>query len=212
MELEFSFQTVQLFIVFVVPGLISMHIYRLLMPARLMDWAQSILQGLFYSSVNFVLLLPLLVYVHRPGFATEHPAAYWATVMSALLVMPIAWPLLLRAAFRSKWLAHRIQLPYPTAWDFYFDQRKPVFTLIHLNDGSLIGGYCGLNSFAGTSPNDGDIYLEAIYHVSSEGEFGDPIPNTQGLLLRKDQYSYIELFSANQEFSHGKAERRPLRE
>lgn len=198
METEFKFETIQLFVLFVVPGLISMHVYRLLMPARAMDRAQAILQGLFYSSLNFVLLLPLLVLVHQPGYADRSPVVYWSVVLGALLVMPVLCPLLLRAAFKWKWLSRRIQLPYPTAWDFCFDLREPAFVLVHLSDGSLIGGYWGPNSYAGAFPNDGDIYLEAIYRVDEEGRFGDAIPHTRGLLLRKDQYSYIELFSVPQ--------------
>jgi hypothetical protein len=41
----------------------------------------------------------------------------------------------------------------------------------------------------------GDIYLEAVYNVDEEGHFGQPVVNTRGVLLRKEQYSYIELFS-----------------
>jgi len=64
--------------------------------------------------------------------------------------------------------------------------------------GQLLGGYWGGNSYAGSFPNDGDIYLEAVYAVDESGLFGDPIPNTRGVLLRKEQYSYIELFSVPQ--------------
>lgn len=195
METDFNLDTVQRFIVFVVPGLISMSIYRLLMPAQALDWSQAILQGLFYSSINFVLLLPLLGFIARPGYAAEHQFLYWVGVVTALLVAPIAWPLLLRTAFRWRWLATKIQIPYPTAWDYFFELRQPVFVLIHLNNGGLIGGYWGANSYAGSFPNDGDIYLEAIYAVKADGTFGDPIPDSRGLLLRKDQYLYLELFA-----------------
>lgn len=79
--------------------------------------------------------------------------------------------------------------------DFFFDQREPGFVLVHLTDGKLLGGYWGSNSYAGSFPNDGDIYLEAVYTIDEAGEFGDPIPNTRGVLLRKEQYFYVELFS-----------------
>lgn len=76
---------------------------------------------------------------------------------------------------------------------------------IHLNNGKLLGGYWGGNSYAGSFPNDGDIYLEAVYSVDDAGHFGEVMPNSRGVLLRKDQYSYIELFSApSEELSHAK--------
>jgi hypothetical protein len=179
--------TIELFIVFVLPGLISMSVYRLLMPAHAMEWGHAALQGLFYSSVNFVLLLPLISIVTAEGFATKQPAVYWTGAVFALFIAPVLWPLLLRALFRWHWFASKIQVPYPTAWDYFFDTRHPVFVLIHLNNDRLIGGYLGSNSYAGSFPNDGDIYLEAVYHVDEDGRFGDPIPDTKGLLMRKDQ-------------------------
>ena len=88
-----------------------------------------------------------------------------------------------------------LQIPYPTAWDYFFDKRELTFLLIHLLDGKMIGGYYGPNSYAGDFPNDGDIYLEAVYSVDDDGKFCDPVENTKGLLIRRDQYSYIEFFN-----------------
>lgn len=81
------------------------------------------------------------------------------------------------------------------AWDFFFDQPQPAFALVHLANGKRLGGYWGRNSCAGAFPSDGDIYLEAAHAVDESGKFGGPIPNTRGVLLRKEQYTYIELFS-----------------
>lgn len=120
---------------------------------------------------------------------------YSAAAILLLLVTPIIWPLVLISVFKSKPLANRIRIPYPTAWDFFFDQRETGFVLVHLTDGKLLGGYWGGNSYASSFPNDGDIYLEAVYSVDEFGRFGNPTPNTRGVLLRKEQYSYVELFS-----------------
>ena len=67
--------------------------------------------------------------------------------------------------------------------------------LIHLNDGNMVGGFLGEGSYATSFPNDGDLYLKAVYSINENGEFGKPIEDTKGLLIRKDQYSYIELFN-----------------
>jgi hypothetical protein len=60
--------------------------------------------------------------------------------------------------------------------------------------GKSLGGYWGPRSFAGLFPNDGDIYLEAVYFVNADGTFGQPVDGTRGALIRKDQYACIELF------------------
>lgn len=187
--------SVGLFLLVVFPGLVSTTIYRLIMPARSQDWGNALLQGLFYSAINLVLGLPALywlVFGHDP---LKEPVRYSVAAILLLFITPIVWPLLLVAIFKSKRLAKKIQIPYPTAWDFFFDQREPGFVLVHLVTGTLLGGYWGDNSYAGSFPNDGDIYLEAVYSVDESGQFGEPIPNTRGVLLRKEQYSYIELFS-----------------
>lgn len=191
--------TVGLFLIVVFPGLVSTTIYRLIMPARALEWGSAILQGTFYSTVNFVLGLPLLYLLVFGYDPLGHPVRYFAAAFLLLLVTPILWPLLLVSIFKSKRLARRIQIPYPTAWDFFFDQRDTGFALVHLTNGKLLGGYWGGNSYAGSFPNDGDIYLEAVYFIDEAGRFGDPVPNTRGVLLRKEQYSYIELFSVPQE-------------
>lgn len=62
------------------------------------------------------------------------------------------------------------------------------------------------SSYAGSYPKDGDIYLEAVYTVDESRVFGDPIPNTRGVLLRKEQYTYVELFSVPESEGYTDAE------
>lgn len=184
-----------LFVLVVFPGLVSTAVYRLIMPARAVEWGNALVQGVFYSTVNFVLGLPVLYSLVFGYDPLRSPLRYTLAALIVFLVGPIIWPLILVAIFKSKRLARRIQIPYPTAWDYLFDQREPAFVLVHLSSGALLGGYWGRKSYAGSFPNDGDIYLEAVYAVDERGHFSDPIPNTMGVLLRKDQYSYVELFS-----------------
>lgn len=209
MSSSFDATSVELFLLVVFPGLVSTTIYRLIMPARALDWGNALLQGLFYSAVNFVLGLPFLFWLVFGYDPLAHPVRYSVAAILLLFITPILWPLILVAIFKSKRLAKRIQIPYPTAWDFFFDQREAGFVLVHLGGGQLLGGYWGGNSYAGSFPNDGDIYLEAVYQVDDSGVFGDPIPNTRGVLLRKEQYSYIELFSVPQIEEIADAEGRP---
>ncbi len=195
MSTTFDATTAGLFLLLIFPGLISTTVYRLAMPARTLDWGSAVLQGLFYSAVNFVLGLPLLYLLVIGHDPIKEQGRYITAAILLLFVTPILWPLVLRWIFKSKAVAQRIQIPYPTAWDAFFDQREPAFLLVHLTNGRLLGGYWGTNSYAGSFPNDGDIYLEAVYSVDKSGKFGQPIPGTRGVLLRSDQYTYIEMFA-----------------
>jgi hypothetical protein len=189
----------------VFPGLISIHVYRLVMPARPLDWTTALLQGLFYSAVNFVLGLPILYLLVFGADPVRHPLRYVVAAMLVLLVTPVLWPMVVVAALRSRRLLRRAQVAYPTAWDFFFDSHEAVFVLVHLNNGALLAGYCGSASYAGSFPNDGDIYLEALYRTTPTGEIGDPAPNSRGALLHRSQYSYVELIAVPQarEGKHG---------
>ncbi|NUO64317.1 MAG: hypothetical protein HOQ11_06800 [Gemmatimonadaceae bacterium] len=192
---DLNVAAVGLFMLAVFPGLVSTTIYRLIMPARALEWGNAVVQGLFYSTVNFVLGLPVLYWLVLGHDPLTHSVRYSVAVVLVFLIGPVVWPIALVAIFKSKRIAQRIQIPYPTAWDFLFDKRQPSFLLVHLNSGALLGGYWGSRSYAASFPNDGDIYLEAVYSIDQSGRFGPPMPDTMGVLLRKDQYSYIELFA-----------------
>ena len=192
---DLSLTTVGLFMLVVFPGLVSTAMYRLIMPARAVEWGNAVIQGMFYSTINFVLGLPVLYWLVFGYDPLEYALRYITAAILIFLIGPVLWPFALVVIFKSKWIASRIQIPYPTAWDYFFDQREPAFLLVHLNNGGLLGGYWGGGSYAGSFPNDGDIYLEAVYTVDEQGRFGEPIANTKGVLLRRDQYSYVEIFS-----------------
>lgn len=107
---------------------------------------------------------------------------------------PISWPLLLIKLFDWQWLARRLQPPYPTAWDYYFRKRQPCFVIARLKDGKALAGYWGRDSYATFFPNDGELYLQAVYRLNSDGTFGEPIADTRGALIRRDSYVILEFF------------------
>jgi len=193
MDPKLDVTTAGLFMLVVFPGLISINVYRLLMPARPLDWTNALLQGLFYSTLNFGLAVPILSIMIYGADPVQHPVRYVTAALLVLVITPALWPVLIVAAFRSGRLPGRIRLTYPTAWDFFFDRPKPTVVLVRLKDGALLAGLWGPDSYAGTFPNDGDIYLEKVFSTN-EGVIGEPVPNSRGVLLQKSQYAYIEFF------------------
>ena len=167
MEALLEQQKLLLFIVFVFPGLVSMTVYRLVLPAAPIEWASSLIQGLFYSIVNFAVCSPVLVAFDL--LRHDHPAYASLLLPLVLLVGPIAWPLILVRLLQTSWVVARIQLPFPTAWDFFFHQRIPCFVLITLKDGVKIGGFFASGSYAASFPNHGDIYVQYVYKVDVDG-------------------------------------------
>ena len=43
------------------PGLVAMHVYRLIIPAGRIDWSQGLLQGFFFTVINYLLTFPLVL-------------------------------------------------------------------------------------------------------------------------------------------------------
>lgn len=172
-----------------------MQLYRLLMPARALDWGSAAFEGLFYGLLNLILSLPILIPVNASNLSVLHPVWFHICWGIVLLVFPILWPCLLVFLHKKRLFTRWVQLPYPTAWDFLFDQRPEAFVLLHLKSGEKIGGYYGAGSYASAYPHEGDIYIELVYKVDENGMFQHVIPNTRGLLVRKDEYSHIEVFN-----------------
>lgn len=194
MEIAPNMDGMLLFILLVFPGLISMHIYKLLMPARDIDWGSATAEALFYSAINFSLCLPILIPINRNNFVDQHPFWYGAFLMLTIFILPIVWPVLWVKILRNKNFTKGMQLPYPTAWDFFFDRREKLFVLVHLKNGGMIGGYFGGLSYASAFPREGDLYLEKIIKVDARGVFKEVVAGTKGLLIKKDDYEYLEFF------------------
>lgn len=172
-----------------------MQVYRMIMPAHRIEWKGAILEGLFYGVVNLALLSPLVYWLMSPGTGEASVILLWAAAAVVFVIAPAVWPLAFIFLIKRPLLRKYVQLPYPSAWDYFFARRTVCFVLIHLNNGQMVGGFYGPDSYATSFPNHGDIYLEAVYRVDETGTFVEPIESTQGLLISRDEYSYIELLS-----------------
>ncbi|MCB4792749.1 MAG: DUF6338 family protein [Elusimicrobia bacterium] len=194
MEIAPNINNMMLFVLLVFPGLISMHIYRLFMPAKDIDWKNSVVEALFYSSINFGLCLPILIPINRGTFINLYPVWYSILFISTIIIFPILWPFLWVQIMKNKIFAKYLQLPYPTAWDYFFQKRIPVFVLIHRKNGKKIGGYFGTDSYATSYPKEGDIYIEKVVKVDETGKFKGIITSSKGLLVKNNDYELIEFF------------------
>ena len=198
--MEQSFQhtlsVLMAFLVLVWPGLLAVSIYHLIVPGRGMQWRSSSYRGLFFSVVNYIVLFPVVRFAWDFDQMTKAPMRYWICLLILFVVGPIALAVLWIWIRRLPWVVRFFQHPDPTPWDHYFDRREHKFMILHLNDGHMIGGYYGAGSYASSFPDQGDLYLSMLYEIDENGKFGNPVEDTDGLLIRKDQYTRIELFNS----------------
>jgi hypothetical protein len=123
------------------------------------------------------------------------PLLYVFGVFAVVIVSPVLlalgwWKLHAFLADRG-WVLH----PMPTAWDYFFSARKTLWVLIHLKTGEKFGGFFGRRSHASAYPTPESLYLEKAWRLTEKGEFLEPVPRSEGLIIRYADCHLIEFFS-----------------
>lgn len=183
-----------LFVLFFLPGFISMKVYDLIVAGESRDFSKSIFEAVAYSTLNFGALFWLIVIVQTNDFHHRHFALYSLAVALIMVFAPACWPFLFVRlstwSFLSRHLVHPIRKP----WDYIFRRHNSFWIVIHLRDGSRIGGRFGPRSFASSDPADEQIYLEETWVLDTDGRFLKPIERSRGIVVMKDEMRAVELF------------------
>ncbi len=183
-----------LFLIFFVPGFISIKIYDLLVPGETRDFARAWFDALAYSALNFAALSWLIVLIHLDDFPKRHIGWYLFLLLLILIAAPAMWPWVYRTLSDwppvAKYLVHPIRRP----WDYVFSKREPYWVIVHLQDGRRIGGRFDTQSFASSSPAEEQIYLEQIWALDESGRFQHPIDSSRGAIIMGQQVLAVEFF------------------
>ena len=178
------------FVALVLPGFISMRVFSLLHPVDAAPLKDSVLEAIAFSVLNaaaFLWALPL-------AYELTNPWVQYGLILLVFAIAPALWPFLVRYALRVLSRSGIILRPYKNSWDAYFLRGEPCWLIVHLKDGRKIGGYFGSHSFASLHPHSGHLYVEAVWQIDqSTGEFQTAVPGSEGLLLRPDDYHFVEL-------------------
>ncbi|MGL1861578.1 MAG: DUF6338 family protein [Pseudodesulfovibrio sp.] len=175
-----SVDTFQRFVLIVVPGITAIIFYGLLRPRKI-DWSQVPLEATFYGFLTFVLFNPIF----------EKYSGYLANIVY-FFIAPVALSLCFYRISRTNLFNRFFLTQSQTAWDHCFSKKHRRFVIATLKDGGKIGGYYGGDSAASCYPHDKEIYLRWTYKIDSEGNPIEMQPDTDGILIGKDAYDYIE--------------------
>lgn len=192
---EFTLDALGLLAALAFPGLVSMQVYRAVLPARALDWKDGLVAALFYSVVNYALGFWALLYILDARRLDTAPWTYWFCLVWLFVLAPILLPLAYRWLVTRTPLRRWLLAPYPTAFDYFFGQKLPCFVIVTLKSGGRIGGYWGDRSYASSFPEQGDLYLSAAVALTPEGKFAEAVPGSLGVLVRRDEYTHLELFA-----------------
>jgi len=187
---EFDWSGLAFFILFVLPGFISLKVWTQIVPSPERPLKDVIGEVIAFGILNSAIVAPLLLF-WRPS---ETQTLYISLVVG-LVILPAVWPFLLAGTVRILQRWNIILIPERGASDYVFSLGEPFFIIVHLKDGRRIGGYYGDNSFAGLFPDSGHLYLEEVWNLDHTGTFIDAVPDTKGIVLKPDDYAFLELKS-----------------
>jgi len=183
------------FLVFFIPGFISLKIYDLKVPNERRDFSKSFVDAIVYGGINFlVFYYPLMNFIYTPSFYQDHIYIVFITFVFITLIMPIFWPLIYLRLIRWKPISNRIHIPHPflKPWDFVFNNHEPLWVIVHLKNGRLIGGPFHGNSFASSYPAEEQIYLEKLWELDEYGNFLGPLEKSKGIIIFKDEIIAVQ--------------------
>lgn len=195
-----------LFIAFVIPGFVSLKTYEALALGSPRDTSQQIIDAIAFSCLNYAVLSVAIVSVEASGVRSTWPWCYGAFWFFVLFISPIGLTSLAWKLRHSKFILRTLPHPVGRPWDFVFSQRRPFWVIAKLKDGSKVAGRYDSESFASSTPQPEQIYLEEAWHLNDEGGFDRPRTETAGIIVLASEIVAIELFHLTRREGNGRQE------
>ncbi|MBV8892941.1 MAG: hypothetical protein JO266_13405 [Acidobacteria bacterium] len=196
--LSTSPEAVVVLIFLVVPGFIFIKLLDALVPGRRQSFGKEIIDiGGWSFAILAVWFVPALLLFELKD---RVPLLLYHLLVGALVVLgAFVTPIL--AAYILYTLEGRGHLknfgaqPNLTPWDWFFSNRAGnYYVLFHRKEGQDLGGYFGDNSFAASSSNAQQIYVEELWRVDEDGKFIERVEGSEGAVVNSEDCEFIEFF------------------
>lgn len=180
-----------LFLIFVVPGFVSLKVWNLLVPGERRSFDSSLVDIAAYSALNFAVLAWLIT----PLLKDELDAvASYLAIAAIFIVFPAIWPIFWKWLRTRRWVGKHAIHPIARPWDYVFSKREPAWVIVHMNDGAVIGGRYDAASFASSWPAPEQLYLEELWELDANGDFIKVIDRSRGAIILGTDIRAIEFF------------------
>lgn len=194
----FSVDKIFLFIAFVIPGFVTYKVYELICASgETPDFGTKIIDAIAYSCMNYAALSLLIYAVESSKLRDVHPELYILFYVFTLLIFPIILAFIWKKMRLSQWAQSNAPHPTKKAWDFFFSQRKTCFLVITLSDGTKVGGFFGLNSFATSYPEPYELFIEEEWILSEDGAFDRAVNGSLGILVSGSDIRLVNVYPDN---------------
>jgi len=94
---------IQLFILFVVPGFISIKFYELFFPSQQPDSSKQLIDAVSFGSINFAFLYIPISVIESSSIKNTCPFVYYAFFIFILFLAPLIWVYIWRKIRMSNW-------------------------------------------------------------------------------------------------------------
>lgn len=180
-----------LFILFFMPGFVSIKVHDLLLPGNTRNATTYIVDGVACGTINFIFVMPIAwLFLH---YGIE---SFWAILFAGILVLLItplciAWVYvrLLSSRFMRRHALGVAKQP----WDVVFSGRKGLWVVVYLKNGKEIVGLYSTNSSASHYPQKRELFLEKVFVVNENGELASK-SDSEGVIIPGNSIDYIEFY------------------
>lgn len=185
---------------FLIPGLNATWIIERLAGRTPISSTERLLRAVGLSVLIYTIASPWLVRLahraaaHRPLWPFEPVIGFALLVFVAPVLLGLGWTRIRRNVW-SRGIARRLTPidPSPTPWDYVFSRDEALMIRLRLRGGELIGGFFGPDSTASFYPERQDIYVEQVWQLADDGTFLEPLEESRGILVRRDDVEVVEL-------------------
>jgi len=189
-------ETLALFLVFAVPGIVALYVRAQFLTGRLPPVAEAMIAYLTVSVIYHALAYPVARPLYGAAIDSGLTRAGWFLL---LFLGPALLGLLLGLNVRKGWakaVLTRLGLqtvhPVDSAWDWHFGRCEECWVLAVLKDGTQWAGHMGPNSFMSSSPAERDIYIETVYEVAEKGR--PWVPRTSSVWIAQGELQSLEFW------------------
>ena len=222
-----TLEALAIIILIVMPGFLCWQLLASHIPNTFVSDAHSVITSLIFSILIHLLALPVTISLANKIVAfsallkevngQNSVAMDWsifAWLVTVLFILPVIVAFIISWFWRANWsqsVLEKIGLSLvqrtPKAWDWFFLTQKQGFWIIaELDDGTLVGGQYGPESFSSLSPDREDLYLETCYYVDEYHNFHDPIPDNVGTWINGDKVKKLHFYRVGGEENDGNAQ------
>lgn len=189
-NLEFVFYTG----IFLLPGYIIKSVLDYLVPPQRHNDAKYYMFCFFFSVLNLAVWswLYVIILTKVPSQSGWH----WVCLLLITLLGSSGLAVVIGVIRQKGWMRSLLSWlqpshPCPTAWDYQFSRQGEAWVIVTLDNGRMICGKYGKESFASSDMDNRDLYIEDVYTIGDDQKW-TRTDNNLGVLIPGKSISYIE--------------------